>query len=380
MSHPPLSVLHVTQPVEAGVAAYVAAAATDQIRRGWRVTVAAPDRGPLREYLAEQGVPQLVWDAGRSPGASCPRELFALRRIVETIDPDLVHLHSAKAGLIGRLLLRGRRPTLFQPHGWSWLACRGPLARAAVAWERAAARWSSAILCVGDGEAVAGAERGLGSGLAIVRNGVDLDRFTPAGEADRMRARAELGLSERARVALCVGRITEQKGQDLLLRCWPRVLAACPDALLVLVGDGDLRAGLAAGAPPGVLFAGAAADVRPWYAACDLAVLPSRWEGLPLTALEAMASGRSVVGFRVPGLAEVVTPGTGALVGPSDQEALARALAVRLAAPTLMWAEGQAAAVRGKEFDARATMDHLARLTLELATESPGRWPRDQAV
>ncbi|MEV0586809.1 glycosyltransferase [Nonomuraea sp. NPDC050310] len=367
MTHPPLSVLHVSQPVEAGVAVYVGAAAADQSRRGWRVTVAAPAHGPLAAGLREHGVAHVAWEAARSPGPSCLPEALALRRIVAEVDPDVVHLHSAKAGLVGRLVLRGRRPTLFQPHGWSWLACRGAMTRAAVAWERAAARWAAATLCVGDGEAVAGAEQGLDTGLVVVRNGVDLDRFTPAGEEPRLRARSELGLPEGARVALCVGRITEQKGQDLLLRAWPQVLDACPDALLVLVGEGELRAALEAVAPPRVLFAGASADVRPWYAACDVAVMPSRWEGLPLTALEAMASGRPVVGFAIPGLDEVVPATAGTLVAPGDHVALGRELAVRLAVPALAWEEGQVAAARSKEFDARATMDRLARLTLDVA-------------
>ena len=69
-------------------------------------------------------------------------ETQRLRRLISQVDPDVVHLHSAKAGLAGRLAVRGTRPTLFQPHGWSWLAARGATARGALAWERLAARWT----------------------------------------------------------------------------------------------------------------------------------------------------------------------------------------------------------------------------------------------
>ncbi|WP_157251481.1 glycosyltransferase [Nonomuraea typhae] len=361
----PLSVLHVSMPVEAGVAAYVSAAVADQVRRGWRVTVAAPPHGPLRDRLAALGVTHLAWEAARSPGVSAIGEAVALRRIVRHVDPDVVHLHSAKAGLVGRLVLRGRRPTVYQPHGWSWLACQGAMTRAAIAWERLAARWTAAVVCVGDGEADAGRAQGLSA--RVVRNGVDLERFVPADEDDRLRARAALGLPEHGRLALCVGRVTRQKGQDTLLRAWPRVLGTCPDALLVLVGDGELRAELEDEAPAGVLFAGARADVRPWYAACDVVVMPSRWEGLPLTALEAMACARPVVAFDVPGLREVVSEESGALVTAGDLDGLTHALAVRLLDPSLAWREGQLAALGSKEFDARATMEALARLTAEVA-------------
>ncbi|MFI6299102.1 glycosyltransferase [Nonomuraea sp. NPDC050790] len=359
-----ISVLHVSQPVEAGVAAYVSAAAADQARRGWRVTVACPPRGTLPARLAEQGIAHAAWESARSPVRSCKDETVALRRILDELEPDVVHLHSAKAGLVGRLAIRGRRPTLFQPHGWSWLACRGATARTAIAWERAAARWAAAIVCVGEGEARAGAAQGVTSRLVVVRNGVDLDHFVPAGIEAQLRARADLGIPAHARLAVCVGRLTRQKGQDLLLRAWPRVLRACPEAELVLVGDGELQAELESSAPAGVRFAGPSADVRPWYAACDVLVMPSRWEGLPLTALEAMASARPVVGFAIPGLTEVVGEETGALVTAGDLRGLAHALASRLSSHDgTAWREGQVAALVSKEFDARVTMETLAGVT-----------------
>ncbi|GAA0924695.1 glycosyltransferase [Nonomuraea longicatena] len=357
------SVLHVSQPVDGGVARYVGEAAADQAARGWSVAVAAPAEGPLPRELAARGVACLPWEATRSPGPATLREARALAAVVAGFAPDVVHLHSAKAGLAGRLALRGRIPTIFQPHGWSWLACDGPMASASAAWERLAARWTDALVCVGDGEAAQGWGAGIRHPLVVIRNGVDPARFVPADVVGRATARGKLGLPLGAPLAVCVGRLTRQKGQDVLLDAWPAVRRRCPDAVLALVGDGDLRAALERVAGPGVVFAGPAADVRPWYAAADLVVLPSRWEGLPLIALEALASGRSVVGTDIPGLAEVLTPEVGALVPPDDTTALTAALARRLGHPPLVWDEGQAAVIRAKEFDLRVTLDLLAELT-----------------
>jgi glycosyltransferase involved in cell wall biosynthesis len=172
-----------------------------------------------------------------------------------------------------------------------------------------------------------------------VPNGVDTDHFTPQ---DRSSARARLGLPG-APLVVCVGRLSEQKGQDVLLRAWPQVTARVPGARLVLVGEGPWRDRLAAAAGDGVVLAGNSDDPRRWYAAADVVVVPSRWEGMALVPLEAGASGRSVVITDVAGAREAVVPGTGAVVAVEDVDALAGALATRLLDPAAADGEGAAA-------------------------------------
>jgi glycosyltransferase involved in cell wall biosynthesis len=365
-AHP--RVLHVAQPTEAGVATYVVTAAADQMARGWDVVVACPDGGRLADDMAVRGVPWRSWRASRSPGRSIPAEVRRLVRLVREVRPDVVHLHSSKAGLAGRLAIRSRIPTLFQPHGWSWLATSGPLKHAVVAWERTAARWTDYFICVGKGEAQQGHDRGLAGSFVIVRNGVDPVRFAVAGDDVRRQARRELGLPEQAPLAVCVGRLTRQKGQDLLLGAWPHVTQRVPAARLVLVGDGDLLPMLRKRAPDGVIFSPGVSDVRPWYAAADVVVVPSRWEGLSLTLLEAMAIGRSVVVSDIAGLAEVVPDQAGERVRMGDSAGLAGAIARRLGDPAMAAAEGRTAArhIRS-EFDNRTTFDQLAEITSAVA-------------
>ena len=359
------SVLHVAQPSDGGVARYVVDAAADQIARGWTVTVACPDNGWLAGELDRRGIPHVTWNARRAPGPSVPAEAARLRRIISDVTPDLVHLHSAKAGLAGRLALRGALPTLFQPHGWSWLAATGTLATVSRAWERVAVRWADRVVCVGAGEAAQAETAAVAGRLDVVRNGVDLDRFRPADLAGQRAARAELGLSATAPLAVCPARWARQKGQDVLLAAWTAVRDRCPDAQLALVG-GDVPADVQL--PEGVRVVGDVTDVRPWLAAADVVVLPSRWEGLSLALLEAMAVGRSTVVSDIPGLAEVVDPTTGATVAVEQADALAAAVAQRLADPALTMAEGAAAAAKAAaELDSRATLDHLAALTLEVS-------------
>ncbi len=369
-----LVVLHVAQPTIAGVARYVTAVAADQLERGWRVSVACPDGGWLADGLAEHGVPRLRWEAGRSPGPSSLVEAAELHRIIATAAPDVVHLHSSKAGLVGRLVLRGRLPTLFSPHGWSWLAMRGTAARLAVGWERKAARWTHRFVLVGVGEEEHARAQRLPGRRVVIRTGVDRARFTPATPEDRAAARARHHLRADAPVVVCIGRISVQKGQDVLLRAWPAVRDRVPGAELRIVGPGEPPDHQGFPAPPGVRREPATLDPRPWLAAADLVVLPSRWEGLSLTLLEALASGRPVVATDIAGIRELVTPEVGQLVPPECPISLAAAISARLGDRARIAAEGRAAAARSVEFDARRTWDLLATTTTAAArADRPAR-------
>jgi glycosyltransferase involved in cell wall biosynthesis len=268
----------------------------------------------------------------------------AARRIVRASRPHVVHAHSAKAGLAGRIAVRGRVPTVFQPHAWSFEAMGGPMRRAAMAWERAGARWAGAIVCCSRDEERAGVAAGIDGRWVVVPNSVDLDRFAAASPGERDAARRRLGLDAGAPMAVCVGRLSHQKGQDIAVDAWPAVRAAVPAATLVLVGEGPEREALEERAGPGVVFAGPQDDVRSWLVAADVATLPSRYEGMALGVLEAMACGRSVVVAAADGMAEAVGPpgagAGGAVVPVDDPSALAEALIARLADPERCEREG----------------------------------------
>ncbi|WP_371788581.1 glycosyltransferase [Streptomyces griseoaurantiacus] len=309
-------VLHVTQPVDGGVARVVADLVRAQRAAGLRVAVACPDGSRLAGTLRALGAEVHAWPATRSPGRALPGELRQLRRVLAATRPDLVHAHSAKAGLVARLALRGRVPTVFQPHAWSFEAVDGTLAALSVRWERWSARWTSRVVCVSEAERETGVRAGVHASWSVVPNGVDTAHHRPAPPAE---ARSGLPLlsalpasgsdASEGPLVVCVGRLCRQKGQDVLLRAWPAVVRRVPGARLVLVGDGPEEARLRAEAPASVLFAGAVDEVVPWYRAADLVVLPSRWEGMALAPLEAMACGRPVVLTEVAGARECLPPG-----------------------------------------------------------------------
>lgn len=150
-----------------------------------------------------------------------------------------------------------------------------------------------------------------------------------------------LGLAPTTPLNLTVARFSEQKGHRLLIDAMPAILASCPQARFVWVGEGPLVAELRAivrvrGLAPAVCFLGRRDDVPALLATADVLVQPSLFEGLPLVVLEAGAAGLPVVATPDIGAVELVQDGvTGLLVPHRDPAAVARALDRLLADPSL---------------------------------------------
>jgi glycosyltransferase involved in cell wall biosynthesis len=357
----------VARPPIAGVPRYVGELVHDQIRRGWDVAVACPAESEARALATSAGAGTAVWAATRSPGASTLSESRSLARIVGEMRPDALHLHASKAGLVGRLVVRGCRPTIFQPHAWSFEG-DGIVPRLAKYWERAAAPWADVVLCVSEDERRRAVAAGIRAPrVEVVPNGVDLSRYAPADARERSRCRLALDLDADAPLAVCVGRLDVQKNQGVLLDVWPRVAAAVPNAQLALVGGGPHWADHASRGVAGVHLVGQVDDVAAWYAAASVVVQPSRWEGMSLSVLEARACARSVVATDVGGMREAIRPGTGAVVAFGDWAALTDALIARLGDQPRADAEG-ARARRDAErrFDIRASAARVAAIYGEM--------------
>ncbi|MFE7951736.1 glycosyltransferase [Streptomyces sp. NPDC057426] len=364
------SVLHAVQPGDGGVARVVVDLVRAQLEAGLRVAVACPPGTPLASAVRAEGADPYDWRAGRDPGPRLVRETRDLARVIRTVRPALVHAHSAKAGLCARLVVRGRIPTVYQPHAWSFEAVDGAVAAAARRWEGWAARWTHRIVCVSEAERRTGEAAGVRAPWSVIHNGVDVERFGTSTAAG-----ADLGTDGSDSPAdgptvVCVGRLCRQKGQDVLLAAWPAVLEQVPTARLVLVGDGPDAERLRAAAPPSVRFTGNVDDTAPWYRAADLVVLPSRWEGMALAPLEAMASGRPVVVSDVDGARESLPPGHEplCLVPPEDPAALAAAVGRLLGGPEPRRTLGREAHEHVlSRFDVRRTGAAVADVYRELA-------------
>lgn len=178
------------------------------------------------------------------------------------------------------------------------------------------------------------------SQINVIHNGVDPRRYSRDPQAAQ-HLKHLLQIDADAPLLLVVGRLEPQKGHDVLLQAMPAILNRFPKAHLVCLGEGSLRGQLlsevaAKNMSRSVSFLGYRPDVPRWLASADLAILPSLFEGLPMVAIEALASECPVVASSVDGTPEVVIDGvTGLLVPPANPEGLARGIVKLLSHPNL---------------------------------------------
>lgn len=213
------------------------------------------------------------------------------------------------------------------------------------------------------------AEKGLpGKKIVIIRNGCDLARFVPSGHSS-CRLKGKLGFHEDDPVLLITARLEPQKGHRVLFQAMQTVRLEFPQVRLICIGEGALRSELQSqirdlGLEDCVCLLGYRSNVADWLALANLTVLPSLWEGLPLAAIESLASERPVVATAVDGTPEVVINGkTGLTVPPGDSGALAGAICRLLRDPELREGMGK----EGRSWVAQNfSQDEQIRQTQEL--------------
>jgi glycosyltransferase involved in cell wall biosynthesis len=315
--------LLVSQPTTGGTAVVVRQLAEAGVRAGFAVTVACPDDGDLPTWADTAGATWVRLPMNRAIHPSDVAAGLSLRRLMRSA--DVVHLHSSKAGALGRLAAASmpHRPrVIFTPHAWSWYV-GGRTAAAYVRFERWAAARCDLITVTSPQEELDGRLAiGKKAPLRVIENGVDVEAFRPAGLRDPAMTGSFL---------LCVGRLTRQKGQDRLIRA----LASLSDTavLLRLVGEGEDREILgqlatSLGVRERVDFVGCA-DPRPYLHSADVVVLGSRWEGMSLGLLEAMACGAAIVSTDCGG-SSALADGAGVVVGGADDRVVVEHIAAEI--------------------------------------------------
>ncbi len=341
-----MKILHlITKSNWGGAQRCVHSLAADAAAVGLDVTVALGGNGPLAEKLTEAGVrvisiPSLGRDIDAGSDFSAVRDIW---RILGEERPDVLHLHSSKAGGIGALLGRLRRvpAIIFTAHGWAFNEPRPE-------WQRLLIRLlhAATVLLAHKTIAVASSiPRQLGWGgilgrrFVLIPNGIDFPELL-----SREAARAAIGAQSPAAAAVfsrenapVIGALAELhriKGLDTLIEAAADLRRRLPalDFGIVVLGEGEERGALeslieARGLGDRFALAGFVRDAPERIGAFDAFAIPSRSEAMPLALLEAGAAGLACVASRVGGIPDVIENlETGLLVSPERPRELAEAL------------------------------------------------------
>jgi glycosyltransferase involved in cell wall biosynthesis len=358
----PLNVTHVVLSMDLGGLERVV---LDLVRAGQgfgqRVAVACTQRpGSLAPRVEALGA-RLAY-VGKTPGSRL-KAIAAMKALLRELRPDVVHTHQAGALLYAGPAARGAGvpAVVHTEHGKHY---PGHLRTRVIG--RLSGGFASRYFCVSQEIAATAVAHHIvpSRKVHVVPNGIDTARF--ARRDGRDEARRAVGLPAGATIIGTVGRLSEIKRQDLLIRAFAR--AAIPGALLLLVGDGpmmDSLRGLASGLGLGesVRFAGYQDEPERYVRAMDVFALTSRSEGMPLAVLEAWAAGVPVVASRVGGLPEMIDDGrTGLLFEPDDEAALASVLAALGGDPERCRRVGEAGLERVRSrFDVRVMAETYER-------------------
>ncbi len=351
-----------------------------QKRHGCDVTLATgPGRGeesPLKEKLAPEGIPLV-----RLP--SLVREIHPLKelpalwacfRLIRKGKFDLVHTHTSKAGILGRLAawLAGAPRVVHTPHGHVFYGYFGSLKTRIIIWaERMLAKRTDAIVTLTDREAEEHLAAGVGTPgqFVTIFSGVPLPEIeSPLPDSGRSGRRKALRLPPEGFLIGSVGRLDPVKGHGTLIRAFAGICERHPHARLILAGEGENRAAYESlaeelGVRGRVSFLGWREDVGKIVQAIDLFVLPSLNEGLGRAVLEAMAAGLPVVASRVGGVPELAEETvTGLLVPAEDPAALGAAIERMIREPGAREAMGLEGRRRAKRYSTEAMCEMLDSL------------------
>ncbi|MFM0041902.1 glycosyltransferase [Paraburkholderia sediminicola] len=302
-----MRILHVTEAIKGGIASYLDEVASFQrfesdveqvnflLPAGWRTDIKSIVSDEVIEFRP----------VSRNRLKDWKDYCLALKAAIVTTRPDVVHLHSTFPGFIGRPLLRILRfkgVVIYQPHGWSFeMDAAKPLRAIYLNVERLLQRWCSKIICLTNYEyGLVSKKRFIPTRLAVIRTG--LNEQCQSGEEDEIKVEGKLKL-------LFVGRMDRQKGVDNLLKVMSAVRRN--DIELTIVGAPSKKSADFE-IPKNVQLLGwiPREKLGLHFGSSDAVVMPSRWEGLPLVALESFRAGTPVIASSIGALTEIVIPGT----------------------------------------------------------------------
>ena len=243
------------------------------------------------------------------------KSIKEIRKVLKKIKPDIVYLHSSKAGALGRiaLLFNFKVKILYNAHGWYFNAQISNKKKKIFALiERILAIKTNKIINISKSEYESALKYKIASKkkMCIIENGIDFTKFK---DSDKFRdeTRKKLDIKDNEIVIGVVGRLSEQKDPMTMIKAFKEVYEENKNIKMLFVGSGDLEDNIKEFAEDNnildkVIITGWVDEVEKFIPAFDIAVLPSKWEGFGLVLIEYMACNKPIVASNVGGIADII--------------------------------------------------------------------------
>ncbi|KPU43710.1 alpha-D-kanosaminyltransferase [Oxobacter pfennigii] len=254
-----------------------------------------------------------------------------IRKLIKKYSPDVVYMHSSKAGAIGRLANIGLdNMSLYNPHGWSFNMDCGNFKRYIYRWiEKILSNFCTKIIAISEFEMKSALANNICNfnKIKVIFNGVDIEEYYQKNQLYHI-TKKDLGIPEEAYIFGTVGRLTKQKSPDVFINFAALIKKEIPNAYFILVGNGDQQAEIeemikTKKIADSVLITGWVDEPMQYIQLFDQAFLLSRWEGFGLVLAEYMLGRKPLVATNVNAIPDLIEDGkNGVLVSPDDPYAV----------------------------------------------------------
>ncbi len=302
---------------------------------------------------------------------------FSLYILLIKENPTIVHSHTSKAGLLGRLAakLAGVPIIVHTPHGHVFFGYFGPFkTKIFILLEKLASRITDKIITLSNREKedyilFKTAEE---DKLSVICSGIGLNKFKESLLSEKQNLKKELGIPGNSLIVGTAGRLVPVKGPEFLIKAAKYIISEYPDTYFIFTGDGPLeqdlkRKALEMGISENIIFLGWRNDVAKIISIYDIFVLPSLNEGMGRVLVEAMALGKPIVASNIGGIPDLVIHGkNGFLVPPKDPEELAKYIQILLEDEEKREKMGLAGKEMSLNFSTENMVEKIAELYEEL--------------
>jgi len=308
------------------------------------------------------------------------KAFFNIWRIIKKYNPLIVHTHSSKAGLMGRLAakLAGTPIIVHTPHGHVFFGYFGPFkTKLFIIFEKLASRITDKIVALTNREKkdhilfkIAEEDK-----FSVIYSGIELNILKESSSEEKQNLKKELGIPENSLIVGTAGRLVPVKGPEFLVKASKYIISKYPDTYFMFTGDGPLeqdlkRKALEMGISDNIIFLGWRDDLAKIISIYDIFVLPSLNEGMGRVLVEAMALGKSIVASNVGGIPDLVIHGkNGFLVPPKNPKELAKYIQVLLEDKDKREKMGLAGKEIASNFTSERMVEKIANLYKKLLTQ-----------